>query len=156
MSDGLQDPWKRGSSADKPKAEDNSIGTRKSDHPFDADLKHDEFFIIRSGPGTRIRVKGANNIIVAVAIILKAIHEEPALQLHLAEHDFELIPLDSPRPNGFYLKSADTVPVLLTNTTVSDANQGLRALNRALREAVRTDAQLRQILNNRGITPIVE
>lgn len=154
MSGALKDPWNRGAAARATMVEDNKIGTRKSDHVFDKDLKHESIFVLKAGPGSRINIRGADNAVVAAAIILKAVHEVKELEEHLNRHGFELV-ADTDVRSGFHLR-ADGVPVRLVNPNVTSAPNGLVALNRAFRAAIRTSSELQRQLNQRGITPIVE
>ena len=148
---GIHDPWRTGV-PDPAKAQgDTPVGAHGSPDAMDWDLVPHKWYVLRVG-GAALKIVGVDDPVQAVLHIIRLYRRDTKLRSILDGAGFtDQAP--ATEATGFIFKVNDQV---LSCSSATSTEDGLRRLNSALRAAIRKDPAVRQHLNHLGIVPLVE
>lgn len=148
---GIHDPWRLGTDAWRPPADEVPTGAQGSSDDFDADLVPDQQYVFRV-QGAALKVLGAGDPVSAVIRLLDAYQRDSELQRVLEAAGFT-DKLTGDTATGFVFNAPNGV---LCCPDALNTAEGLQRLNKALRAAIRNTPTMQQRLNKWGIIPLVE
>lgn len=148
---GIHDPWRLGTEAWRPPADEVPVGAQGSTDTLDGDLLPNQWYVFRV-PGAALKIVGANEPVEAVRLLVKAYKEDKEIRSVLEAVGFTDRVTDA-TAIGFVFNAPNGV---LCCPDAVDTTEGLQRLNKALRTAIRSNVSMKQRLNKWGIIPLVE